>query len=168
MRAAMRSRAVRRDFLCWASMALGPPAWRICSSSFLWAVRSSTRRWEFFWKSGDCVLMEDFKTGTGDLGWRLETGQYTRQRSKEAKRQRSKEAEKGLHRDHRGRRVRREEKNEGREHRDHRGGKRPRAERGQGWGTQGRGMGVTEGGDQKLENRKYKIEKKEGKAEVRN
>jgi len=28
-------------------------------------VRSSTRREEFFWKSEELVLMEDFKTGTG-------------------------------------------------------------------------------------------------------
>src|SRR5579863_8433592 len=57
-----RSRAVRRFFLCWDSMALGPPPSRICSSSFLMEVRSSTMRWEFFWKSGDFASMEDFKT----------------------------------------------------------------------------------------------------------
>ena len=30
-------------------------------------------------------MIEDFKTGTGDLGWRLETDQYTKQRGGEAK-----------------------------------------------------------------------------------
>ena len=39
MSLAMRSRAVRRPFLCCASMALAPPPWRIFSSSFLISVR---------------------------------------------------------------------------------------------------------------------------------
>src|SRR5258708_9885279 len=62
MGAATGSRAVRRFFLCCDSMALGPPHWRIFSSSFLMVVRSSTMRWEFFSKSGDFVLMAVFKT----------------------------------------------------------------------------------------------------------
>src|SRR5208337_3290620 len=69
--------------------------------SFLKVVRSSTRREKFFWKSGDLVSMEDFKTGTGRP--RMEIGDRT---VYEAKKQRSKEAKKGLHRGHR---VRREE-----------------------------------------------------------
>jgi hypothetical protein len=32
--------------------------------------------------------MEDFRTGTGNLGWRLGTEQYTKQRGREAKRRR--------------------------------------------------------------------------------
>jgi len=30
--------------------------------------------------------MEDFRTGTGDLGWRLETIQYTKQRGEKERR----------------------------------------------------------------------------------
>src|ERR1700675_3427499 len=62
MRAAMRSRAVSRPFLCCDSMAFAPPPWRICSSSFFIFVRRSIiRRW-FFSKSGDFALTLDFRT----------------------------------------------------------------------------------------------------------
>src|ERR1700680_2033662 len=41
----MRSRAVRRDFACWLSMALAPPPSRIFSSSLqTWATRSARAR----------------------------------------------------------------------------------------------------------------------------
>src|SRR5260370_12966071 len=62
MRAVARSRAVTRFFLCCDSMALAPPPWRIFSSSFLMAARSSTMRWEFFSNSGDFALMAVFRT----------------------------------------------------------------------------------------------------------
>src|SRR6476659_9200741 len=39
----MRSRAVRRPFLCWLSMALGPPPSRICSSSLRTAETRSAK-----------------------------------------------------------------------------------------------------------------------------
>src|SRR5882757_4984021 len=61
MSLAMRSRAVRRPFLCWDSMAFAPPPWRICSSLFLISVKSSMMRRVFFWKSGESRLMEDFR-----------------------------------------------------------------------------------------------------------
>src|SRR6266480_1861873 len=43
----MRSRAVRRPFLCCDSMAFAPPPTRICSSSFLMVVSKSTARRAF-------------------------------------------------------------------------------------------------------------------------
>src|SRR4029077_15491457 len=44
------------------STAFAPPPWRIVSSSFLMAVRSSTMRWEFFWKSGDFASLSGVRT----------------------------------------------------------------------------------------------------------
>src|SRR5215467_4581365 len=64
---AMRSRAVRRPFLCCDSMALAPPPWRICSSSFLISVRSSTMRRVFFSNSGDLRFVEVFRTEADTL-----------------------------------------------------------------------------------------------------
>src|ERR1700691_1256662 len=51
----MRSRAVRRPFLCCASMAFAPPHWRIRSSSFLISVSRSTICRLRFSKSADFV-----------------------------------------------------------------------------------------------------------------
>src|SRR5450755_3342517 len=51
----MRSRAVRRPFLCWASIAFAPPHWRIRSSSFLISVSRSIICRLRFSKSADFV-----------------------------------------------------------------------------------------------------------------
>src|SRR6267142_2040136 len=58
----MRSRAVRRPFLCCDSMAFAPPPWRICSSSFLILVSKSTMRRAFFSNSGDFEFTLVFST----------------------------------------------------------------------------------------------------------
>src|ERR1017187_6045417 len=52
---AMRSRAVKRPFLCCPSTDLAPPPWRICSSSFFSAVRRAIMSRLFFWNAGDFV-----------------------------------------------------------------------------------------------------------------
>src|SRR5712692_11098098 len=58
----MRSRAVSRPFLCCDSMALAPPPWRICSSSFLIFVSKSMMRRVFFSNSGDFRFAVVFRT----------------------------------------------------------------------------------------------------------
>src|ERR1700751_3007713 len=58
---ATRSRAVRRPFLCCDSTAFGPPPWQMISSWFFSPVRSSMMWREFFLKSAESRLMEDFR-----------------------------------------------------------------------------------------------------------
>src|SRR5437867_10196628 len=58
----MRSRAVKRPFLCCDSMAFAPPPWRICSSSFFILVSKSTMRRVFFSNSGDFEFTLVFST----------------------------------------------------------------------------------------------------------
>src|SRR5260370_38756435 len=58
----MGHRAVGRPFLCCHSMALAPPPWRICSSSFLIFVSKSTMRRVFFSNSGDFRFAVVFRT----------------------------------------------------------------------------------------------------------
>src|SRR6266849_1982070 len=65
---AMRSRAVRRPFLCCDSMAFAPPPWRICSSSFLILVSKSTMRRVFFSNSGDFGFTLVFSTEADTRG----------------------------------------------------------------------------------------------------
>src|SRR5438876_9816252 len=64
----MRSRAVRRPFLCCDSMAFAPPPWRICSSSFLIFVNKSTMRRVFFSNSGDFRFAVVFRTEADTRG----------------------------------------------------------------------------------------------------
>src|ERR1700736_3751807 len=57
-----RSCEVSHTYISCDSMALGPPPWQICSSSFLiWVTRSTTLRL-FFAKSSDLALMLVFRT----------------------------------------------------------------------------------------------------------
>src|ERR1700739_4915319 len=79
IRASTRSRAVRRFFLCWDSMAFAPPPWRLFSSSFLMVVRSSTMRWEFFSNSGDFALMAVLRTIENTRGPRRGEGKQRNQ-----------------------------------------------------------------------------------------
>ena len=74
----MRSRAVRRPFLCCDSMALAPPPCAICVSSFLiWVTRSTTLRL-FLAKSGDLVLTVVFRTDAGTRNPSRRNGGYCR------------------------------------------------------------------------------------------
>src|SRR6516225_3525925 len=64
----MRSRAVRRPFLCCDSIAFAPPPCRIFSSSFLISVRRSTMRRAFLSNSGDLRFVAVFRTEADTLG----------------------------------------------------------------------------------------------------